>query len=195
MKSSTPIILRRTALIIALSAAFPAIANDNNNDQDAQKAKAERVIIKGDKPTTLPTEIPTTIEGINAKAIETTINALDAEDALKYLPSLLVRKRYDGDYNHAVLATRASGTGNSARSMVYADGILLSNLLGNGAALHHAGAWSHQKKFSALTCYTAHSPPHTQATLLARWLTTSLACQRNLKATSNLLASLKTSKK
>ena len=43
MKSSTPIILRRTALIIALSAAFPAIANDNNNDQDAQKAKAERV--------------------------------------------------------------------------------------------------------------------------------------------------------
>src|SRR5437868_8401871 len=45
----------------------------------------------------------------------------------------LVRKRYIGDYNHAVLSTRASGTGNSARSMVYADGILLSNYLGNGA--------------------------------------------------------------
>ena len=39
-----------------------------------------------------------------------------------------------GDYDHAVLATRASGTGNSARSLVYADGILLSNLLGNGAS-------------------------------------------------------------
>ncbi|MFZ6799548.1 TonB-dependent receptor [Undibacterium sp. Di24W] len=133
MKSSTPTILRHTALVLALSAAFPVFANDKDNDQDVQKAKAERVIIKGEKPTTLPTEIPTTIEGINAKAIETTINALDAEDALKYLPSLLVRKRYDGDYNHAVLATRASGTGNSARSMVYADGILISNLLGNGA--------------------------------------------------------------
>ena len=45
-----------------------------------------------------------------------------------------MRKRYIGDYDHAVLATRASGTGNSARSLVYADGILLSNLLGNGAA-------------------------------------------------------------
>jgi len=45
-----------------------------------------------------------------------------------------VRKRYIGDYNHAVLSTRASGTGNSARSMVYADGILLSNYLGNGAS-------------------------------------------------------------
>ena len=49
-----------------------------------------------------------------------------------------VRKRYIGDYDHAVLATRASGTGNSARSLVYADGILLSNLLGNGATLHAA---------------------------------------------------------
>src|SRR5512139_947270 len=57
-----------------------------------------------------------------------------ARDALKYLPSLLVRKRYAGDYNHAVLSTRASGTGNSARSLVYADGILLSHLLGNGAS-------------------------------------------------------------
>jgi iron complex outermembrane receptor protein len=45
----------------------------------------------------------------------------------------LVRKRYPGDYNHAVLSSRASGTGNSARSMVFADGILLSNFLGNGA--------------------------------------------------------------
>jgi iron complex outermembrane recepter protein len=45
-----------------------------------------------------------------------------------------VRKRYIGDYDHAVLASRASGTGNSARSLVYADGILLSNLLGNGAS-------------------------------------------------------------
>ena len=50
----------------------------------------------------------------------------------KYFPSLLVRKRYIGDYNHAILSSRASGTGNSARSAVYADGILLSNYLGNG---------------------------------------------------------------
>ncbi|MBC3872114.1 TonB-dependent receptor [Undibacterium flavidum] len=103
-------------------------------DQQNRHDQIERVTIKADKPTTLPTEIPTTIEGINAKTLATTINAIDAEDALKYLPSLLVRKRYVGDYNHAVLATRASGTGNSARSMVFADGILLSNLLGNGAS-------------------------------------------------------------
>lgn len=92
------------------------------------------VVITGQPPSSLPTRLPTTIEGITGAQVEQAINATDSEDALKYLPSLLVRKRYIGDYNHAVLSTRASGTGNSARSLVYADGVLLSNLLGNGAA-------------------------------------------------------------
>jgi iron complex outermembrane recepter protein len=92
------------------------------------------VTVSGGRPTSLPTQIPTTIEGISGQKVEQTINASDSEDALKYLPSLLVRKRFIGDYDHAVLATRASGTGNSARSLVFADGILLSNLLGNGAS-------------------------------------------------------------
>ncbi|BBB59434.1 TonB-dependent receptor [Undibacterium sp. KW1] len=131
--------LRLRALTAALTAAFPLSlsllpATASAIEAIENATQAERVIINGDRPSSLPKEIPTTIEGINAKTMEQTINAIDAEDALKYLPSLLVRKRYVGDYNHAVLATRASGTGNSARSMVYADGILLSNLLGNGAA-------------------------------------------------------------
>lgn len=96
-------------------------------------AGLERVQVTADRPTSLPIEIPTTTEGIAREAIQQRINATDASDALKYLPSLNVRKRNIGDYDHAVLASRASGTGNSARSLVYADGILLSNLLGNGA--------------------------------------------------------------
>jgi iron complex outermembrane receptor protein len=91
------------------------------------------VTVVARRPSSLPTQIPTTLEGVTGETVERTINALDAEDALKYFPSLLVRKRYTGDFDHAVLASRASGTGNSARSLVYADGILLSNLLGNGA--------------------------------------------------------------
>ncbi len=92
------------------------------------------VTITASTPTSLPTQIPATMEGITARQIEEQVNAADSEDALKYLPSLLVRKRYVGDYNHAILSSRASGTGNSARSAVYADGILLSNYLGNGVS-------------------------------------------------------------
>jgi iron complex outermembrane receptor protein len=94
--------------------------------------KLSLVRVQVQSPTSLPTNIPTTRESISREEIERGINATDAEDALKYFPSLLVRKRYIGDYNHAIQSSRASGTGNSTRSAVYADGILLSNYLGNG---------------------------------------------------------------
>jgi iron complex outermembrane receptor protein len=121
---------RKHALMTA--AALAAVSSAAMADHPATKV-LEPITVLGGRPTSLPTQIPTTFEGISGRQVEETINATDSEDALKYLPSLLVRKRYMGDYNHAVLSTRASGTGNSARSMVFADGILLSNFLGNGA--------------------------------------------------------------
>jgi iron complex outermembrane receptor protein len=127
--------LSQAAALTALAAVSTAFAQEGPGpDEPAQQRQLGTVVITGKHPTSLPTQIPTTIETVTAEEIARGINASDAEDALKYLPSLLVRKRYNGDYNHAVLSTRASGTGNSARSAVYADGILLSNYLGNGAS-------------------------------------------------------------
>jgi iron complex outermembrane receptor protein len=129
MKHSNASLAPRLALTVLAAAMSTAYAQD----ELGQQRQLGTVIITGKHPTSLPTQIPTTIETVTGEEIARGINATDAEDALKYLPSLLVRKRYIGDYNHAVLSTRASGTGNSARSAVYADGILLSNYLGNGA--------------------------------------------------------------
>jgi len=123
----------KSILALSIAAAFATGAQAQDTPDAAPEKQMGTVLVTGNRPTSLPTQIPTTIEGITAAEIARTVNATDAEDALKYLPSLLVRKRYIGDYNHAVLSTRASGTGNSARSAVYADGILLSNYLGNGA--------------------------------------------------------------
>ena len=89
------------------------------------------VVVTSRQPSSLPTQIPTTMETVIAPQVAETINATDSEDALKYLPSLSVRKRFAGDYNHAVIASRASGSQNAARSAVYADGMLLSNFVGN----------------------------------------------------------------
>ena len=125
-----------TAFALVLSAATSLAADPTDTAESEGNAPTRElgtVTVVGRRPSSLPTQIPTTIEGITATEVAERINATDAEDALKYFPSLLVRKRYIGDYDHAVLASRASGTGNSARSLVYADGILLSNLLGNGA--------------------------------------------------------------
>ena len=109
-----------------------ALAHNVKIASEEQAKDLGITIVSRTQPSSLPTQIPTTMEGVNQGQIQRGINATDSEDALKYLPSLLVRKRYIGDHNHAILSTRASGTGNSARSMVFADGILLSNYLGNG---------------------------------------------------------------
>ncbi|MGF6381801.1 iron complex outermembrane receptor protein [Paraburkholderia atlantica] len=57
-------------------------------------------------------------------------NVVNTEDALKYLPNLAVRKRFIGDLN-SIIAVRGTSNTQSARGLVYADGLLLSNLLGN----------------------------------------------------------------
>jgi len=127
----------------ATALAFPLAAFAQAPVADAPAKSLGVVTVNSGQPTSLPTQIPTTIEGITREQIAETINATDSEDALRYFPSLLVRKRYIGDYNHAILSSRASGTGNSARSAVYADGILLSNYLGNGIAngTNYAPRW------------------------------------------------------
>jgi len=125
--------MRKNRIAMAAAVAFPLAAPLTAAlAQEAPSRALGVVTITGGQPTSLPTQIPATMEGVTREQIAQSINATDSEDALKYLPSLLVRKRYVGDYNHAILSSRASGTGNSARSAVYADGILLSNFLGNG---------------------------------------------------------------
>ena len=60
-------------------------------------------------------QLPTQSFSTTAQRIEETINLKDPEDAIKYFPSLFVRKRNDGD-NQAVLATRTWGL-NSAPAL------------------------------------------------------------------------------
>jgi iron complex outermembrane receptor protein len=84
------------------------------------------IVVTGQRPE--PT--PATTESVDAGRLAETTTLLNAEDSLRYLPSLLVRKRHIGD-TQAPLATRTSGVGASARSLIYADGVLLSALIGN----------------------------------------------------------------
>lgn len=58
------------------------------------------------------------------------INMINTEDALKYLPNFGIRKRYIGDQN-SLISVRGTNNSQSARGLVYADGMLLSNFLGN----------------------------------------------------------------
>jgi iron complex outermembrane receptor protein len=80
---------------------------------------------------TLPTNIPAVIESRTRAQIEKTTNIMTSSDAFRYMPSISVRERYPGDRN-APVSGRTTGTVESAKTLVYADNVLLSNLLGNG---------------------------------------------------------------
>ncbi len=86
--------------------------------------------LPGSSPDQQRYQLPQTGEGITARRLEQTVNIVDSEDAVKYLPSLSLRKRNAGD-NQTVLASRVWGLNSSARTLVYADDILLSALIGN----------------------------------------------------------------
>src|SRR5262249_13830246 len=78
---------------------------------------------------TLPATATTT-----AKRVEETVNFMDTEDAVKYLPSVFMRKRNYGD-TQATMATRVWGVSSSARSLIFADGIPLTPLIANNNTL------------------------------------------------------------
>lgn len=77
---------------------------------------------------------PATVATVDAERIATQVNAVDVEDAVKYLPSLFVRKRNYGD-TQPVLATRTWGVNSSARTLVYVDDIPISALIANNNTL------------------------------------------------------------
>lgn len=79
---------------------------------------------------TLPTNIPAVVESRTRQEIFKTTNIVTSADAFRYLPSIWVRERYPGDRNAAV-SGRTTGTIETAKTLVYADNVLLSNLLGN----------------------------------------------------------------
>jgi iron complex outermembrane receptor protein len=78
--------------------------------------------------------LPNTTASTTAERIEQQVNIVDTEDAIKYFPSLFVRKRNYGD-TQPVLATRNTGISYSARNLVYADDILLSALIANNNSI------------------------------------------------------------
>ncbi|OXE36656.1 MAG: TonB-dependent receptor [Phenylobacterium zucineum] len=111
------------ALTLGLALSTPASAAEAD-------ATVSQVIVTGRRVQDPIETSPSTGATVTAETIATTVNAVSVEDTLKYLPSLLVRKRHIGD-NFAPIATRTSGLGASARSLIYADGALLSALIGN----------------------------------------------------------------
>src|SRR5690242_9746494 len=117
---------------LALALAQPARAQATQQDTavtlTAMKVTAERadqVRVQTMQRLTLP--VTASITADRAKQI---VNLVDPEDAVKYLPSVFLRKRNYGD-TQSTIATRVWGLSSSARSLVFGDGVPLSALIAN----------------------------------------------------------------
>ena len=73
------------------------------------------------------------IVSVTKQEIDQTVNVMTSAESIQNLPSTLVRERFIGDRN-AVIEGRINNPQDSARTMLYADGVLLSNYLGNSYA-------------------------------------------------------------
>lgn len=139
----------RHALICLLILTTPLAVAETQKTVASKKAadntKAEMPEMTVTEKITLTAKeiyrLPTTTESVTSEKIDNTINAMTAEDTIKYLPSIQVRRRYIGDTN-APVGWRTSGTSASARGLIYADGILLSSLLGNNNGNTGSPRWN-----------------------------------------------------
>lgn len=118
--------LRLLAVVLLTSVASMARAGDTD---------IQAVTLKGTTVTAKATNAPP-VQGTQVHIDRATIehhNVVEVEDVLAFAPNLTIRKRYIGDRN-AIIGGRAAGTTQSARSLVYADGLLLSDFLDSGYA-------------------------------------------------------------
>jgi iron complex outermembrane receptor protein len=114
--------LRWALLAGAALCAPPAFAAD-----DDAAPTVSGVLVQPEAPHP---DRPLSAQSIDADQITATVNAATVEDALKDHPAIFGRRRHIGD-TQAPITTRTSGVGSSARSLIYADGVLLSALIGN----------------------------------------------------------------
>ncbi len=120
----------RRPITLAVAAALGVVFTDASIAEDSDVKLPEiSVSAASDKPA-VPDNVPSTTESFTRKQIAESVNSVSSAGALLYLPSVHVRERFIGDVNGG-LAMRMYGVNSSAETIVYADGLLLSNHLVN----------------------------------------------------------------
>jgi iron complex outermembrane recepter protein len=141
-KTQNPLMLAVSSLALSIAMATipvaaqqkPQVPAETLPDVEVSAKKAPKPGSAAEAVQTPPQvekyQLPVTSTTVTATKIQDQINVVDTEDAIKYEPSLFVRKRNNGDTS-PVLATRIWGINSSARTLIYGDDVLLSSLIAN----------------------------------------------------------------
>ena len=99
MKLFKPSALVLHPLTLAILTIFAQAANADEARELAP------VTVKETKPIAEKVLAPNTTEGVTREQIAETVNVMNTEDTFKYLPNILVRKRFIGDTNTTLTAS------------------------------------------------------------------------------------------
>lgn len=125
--------------MLSLLSLLPSAAHAVDRvDDTATTALAPVVVSAQSDQSPVDPNLPASSERVTASQMQYW-NVTTPQDALKYVPNMAVRTRYIGDTN-APIAVRGTSNGQTARGLVYADGLLLSNLLGS--------SWTYSPRWS-----------------------------------------------
>src|SRR6201995_3613675 len=111
----------------AVFAVLPLVARAADDDEATTVAP---VVVTAPASIANLIDTPNTTSTVTAEQLERTVSVVAPEDALRYVPNVLIRQRHIGD-TQSPITSRTSGVGASARSLIYVDGILVSALIGN----------------------------------------------------------------
>ena len=127
----------QTLMLLTAACAATAHAQDTVSTRarrdSIQRLEGVRVSVDREDRVRVPAvqlQVLPVSASVTATEARTKVNLIDTQDAVKYLPSVFIRKRNNGD-TQAVMGTRTWGVGSSARSLIFADGVLLSALIAN----------------------------------------------------------------
>lgn len=120
---------RLRAFVPTAMTAFAAAPVHADTTLPAVSVSANSAANESVAPRAVDPNLPASVETVTREQFSNW-NVVNTEDVLKYMPNLAVRKRFIGDLN-SIIAVRGTSNTQSARGLVYADGLLLSNLLGN----------------------------------------------------------------
>ncbi|MEO8723938.1 MAG: TonB-dependent receptor, partial [Sphingobium sp.] len=124
-----PISVSSRALIIASAFTFAGSAYAETPAPANCDSDANTIFVIGQKNAPISIE-PRGLSVSLGEAQFAGVNAINAEDLIKYAPDFFVRSRYIGD-NNAVPGFRGTHSTQSARALVMVDGFVVSNFLGN----------------------------------------------------------------
>ncbi|UCF24826.1 MAG: TonB-dependent receptor [Ralstonia sp.] len=125
------LVCRAVLVLSTLGAATPhhAFAADESASAPAIHELAATEVHATIAPPPFARDTPAVVQTVTADQLADR-NIVTTEDAVKYQPNVMVRRRFIGDRN-SIFAGRDFNEIQSARGLLYADGILLSNLLGS----------------------------------------------------------------